>query len=30
LGSNKCLEGIIYTGTIEEQLIELKKYYYDN
>ena len=28
LGSNKCLEGIIYTGTIEEQLVELKKYYY--
>ena len=29
-GSNKCLEGIIYTGTIQEQLEELKEYYYDN
>jgi dTDP-4-dehydrorhamnose reductase len=30
LGSNKCLEGIIYTGTIEEQLKELKEYYYED
>jgi dTDP-4-dehydrorhamnose reductase len=29
LGSNKCLEGIIYTGTIKEQLEELKIYYYE-
>ena len=29
LGSNKCLEGIIYTGTIKEQLEELKTYYYE-
>jgi len=30
LGSNKCLVGTIYTGTIQEQLKELKEYYYDN
>jgi len=29
-GSNKCLEGTIYTGTIQEQLEELKEYYYDH
>ncbi len=29
LGSNKCLEGIIHTGTIEKQLKELKEFYYD-
>ena len=29
-GSNKCLDGIIYTGTIQKQLEELKEYYYDN
>ena len=29
-GSNKCLDGIIYTGTIQDQLKKLKEYYYDN
>jgi len=29
-GSNKCLDGIIYTGTIQDQLENLKEYYYDN
>jgi len=27
LGSNKCLNGILYAGTIQEQLKELKKFY---
>ena len=30
LGKDKCLEGIIHTGNILDQLIELKGYYYDN
>ena len=30
LGHDKCLEGTVYTGTIQEQLKELKEYYYDN
>ena len=29
LGTNKCLNGTIHTGTIQEQLKELKEYYYD-
>ena len=28
LGSNKCLNGILYTGTIQEQLKELREFYY--
>jgi len=30
MGKNKCLNGDISTNSIEQQLIELKEYYYDN
>jgi dTDP-4-dehydrorhamnose reductase len=30
LGKDKCLDGDLYTGNIQEQLIELKDFYYDN
>ena len=29
LGTNKCLNGTIHTGTIQKQLKELKEYYYE-
>jgi len=29
LGSDKCLQGMIHTGTIEKQLKELKEFYYE-
>ena len=28
LGTNKCLNGTIHTGTIQEQLKELNDFYY--